>query len=128
MASAVLKHEKRQISKIFQELDPQHASRHRQKIAAIGDVDPYTLKKDDLSADIEHFPSVTYPDIVNYMLFAPSPMTSEELKCFKSLEAYNHFMQGSVKEIDVKSFEDGKVTVTGRVSRKLSTKMPGLRW
>ena len=94
MASAVLKHEKRQISKISQELDPQHASRYCQKIAAIGDVDPYTLKKDDLSADIEHFPSVTYPDIVNYMLFAPSPMTSEELKCFKSLEAYNHFMQG----------------------------------
>jgi len=43
-----------------------------EKIKSVGDIDPYTLKKDELSSDFETFPSICYPDIVNYLLFAPS--------------------------------------------------------
>ena len=67
------------ISKYLQDLDAEHASRYRQKISVVENIDPYILKKQDLTSDIKYFPSITYPDIVNYMLFAPSPVTNEEL-------------------------------------------------
>ena len=104
------------ISKYLQDLDDEHASRYRQKISVVENINPYTLKKQDLTSDIRYFPSITYPDIVNYMLFAPSPVTSEELKCYKSLDAFNQFMQGWVKEIGVKVCKDERLILSGRVS------------
>ena len=65
---------------------------------------------------IENFPSISYPDIVNYFLFALSPLTKEELKAYKGLESYNQFVSGWVKEVLVKEFSNGRVLVTGRVS------------
>ena len=70
-------------------------------------------------------PLVSYPDIVNYLLFAPSPYTAEELKCYKAMEAYNFFICGFVKEIGVKVY--GNIClVLGRVlhSQKLSERPP----
>ena len=103
-------------NKYFKALDNEHASRYLQKIALIENTDPYTLKKEDLSTDILLFPAVAYPDIVNYFLFAPSPLTSEQLKCHKSLDSYYHFLSGWVKEISVKVFDKENTLVTGRVS------------
>ena len=104
------------ISKYSQNLDAEHASRYCQKISVVEHIDPYTLKKQDWTSDIRYFPSVTYPDVVNCMLFAPSPVTSEELKCYKSLDAFNQFMEGWVKEIGVKVCKDERLIVSGRVS------------
>ena len=42
-------------------------------------------------------------------------MTSEELKCDKSLDTFNQFMQGWVKEIGVKECKDERLIVSGRV-------------
>ena len=71
--------------------------RYEEKIAKINNVDPYLLKKSDLCAAQELYPSVSYPDIVNYLLFAPSPITADEIKCYKSMGAYNQFLCGWVK-------------------------------
>ena len=32
-----------------------------------------------------------------YLLFAPSAFTAEELKCYKSMDAYNYYVGGFVK-------------------------------
>ena len=91
--------------------------RYEEKIAKINNVDPYLLKKSDLCAAQEFYPSVSYPDIVNYLLFAPSPITADEIKCYKSMGAYNQFLCGWVKEIAVRLFnEDSICLVVGRVS------------
>ena len=58
---------------------------------------------------------MTYPDIVNYFLFSLSPLTKEELKAYKSLDSYNQFVSGWVKEVKTKLF--GETTlVIGRVN------------
>ena len=36
---------------------------------------------------------------MNCLLFAPRPVTAEELKCYKSMEAYIYFLCGWVKEL-----------------------------
>ena len=56
------------------------------------------IKKDEMMTRIENFPSISYLDIVNYFLFALSPLTKEELKAYKGLDSCNQFVSGWVKE------------------------------
>ncbi|KAL3883718.1 hypothetical protein ACJMK2_029954 [Sinanodonta woodiana] len=44
------------------------------------------------SEDESLLPSVTYPDIVNYLVFSPRTYSSEDLKSYKGLDAYNQFV------------------------------------
>ena len=78
-------------SKYFQCLSSESKKRYLAKISKIENVDAYCLKKENLNSDTACFPKISYTDIVNYLLFAPSPVTTEELKCYKSMEAYSFF-------------------------------------
>jgi hypothetical protein len=44
-------------------------------------------------------PEVTYPDIVNYLVYTQSAYTLAELKAYKSLQGYNYFISGFVQDI-----------------------------
>ena len=98
----------------FNKLDVKTKERYNEKISFIENVDPYLVKKEDFSNDVESFPSVTYPHIVNYFLFAPSPLTKDQLKAYKALESYNQFVSGWVKDVGVKEFGN-YVLLNGRV-------------
>ena len=60
-------------SEYLKSLDNKTAQRYKEKIGIINNLDPYTLKRKELNENIELYPAVTYPDMVNYFLFAPSP-------------------------------------------------------
>ena len=105
-----------QESVYFKGLENNSKARYKEKINLLGGCDPYDIKKDQMVVNIDKFPSVTYPDIANYFLFALSPLTKEELKAYKGLESYNQFVSGWVKEVSMKEFPDDKILVTGRVS------------
>ena len=102
-------------STYFSKLDLKAKERYKEKIKLIENVDPYTLQKEAFTENIDCFPKVTYPDIVNYFLFAPSPLTKEQLKAYKSLESYNQFVSGWVKDVGVKLFQNN-ILLHGRVS------------
>lgn len=71
--------------------------RYEDKINCIG-VDLYLIKKTEWTNDFNNFPPITYPDIVNYLVFTPSPFSMEDLRAYKSLEAYNFFTSGWVRQ------------------------------
>ena len=102
-------------STYFSKLDVKAKERYKEKITLIENVDPYTLQKEAFTENTDCFPKVTYPDIVNYFQFAPSPLTEEQLKAYKSLESYNHFVSGCVKYVVVKLFKNNML-LHGRVS------------
>ena len=73
-------------------LEPKTKLRYKEKIDIFSSCDPYTIKKDEMMIGIENFPSISYPVIANYFLFALSPLTNEELKTYKGLESYNQLV------------------------------------
>ena len=83
--------------RLLQGLEPKAKLRYKEKIDLSSNCDPYTIKKDEMMTEIENFPSISYPDIVNYLLFALSPLTKEELKTYQGLESNNQFVPGWVK-------------------------------
>ena len=46
--------------------------RYRQKISTIENIDLYALKREDFLFEMASYPRISYPDIVNYLLFVPS--------------------------------------------------------
>ena len=58
------------------------------------DKDPYETSKSEWCKDLTSWPEVTYPDIVNYLVYTQSAYTLQELGAYKSLEAYNYFVCG----------------------------------
>ena len=87
-------------------LDRVSKERYLAKIDLLCGLDPYANSGKSLavtvagmSSDYDGLPSITYPDIVNYLVNAQSPYTMAELKAYKSLEAYNLFVCGWVKHV-----------------------------
>jgi hypothetical protein len=86
--------------------------RYNDKISCIGGVDPYTLTSTTLKSDV--LPMIEPTDLYNYLVLGTSSYTSEQFKTYKSLEAYNQFHSGWVKEI-AGCVMHGKHIVVGKV-------------
>ena len=90
--------------------------RYKQKVMEMCDgLDPYSLKKNDLSDDVMLLPAITNMDIVNYLVYSTSTVTGDQMKSYKSLEAYNYFTAGWCHDVAVKVLGQDKVIVMGRV-------------
>ena len=91
-------------------------TRYREKVFKCG-FDPYMLKKSEYSENLADYPSVEYPDIVNYLVLQTSWITGQQMKAYKSMDAYNFFVSGWVNTIFTKpTAGTDKVVVTARVN------------
>ncbi|KAL3890034.1 hypothetical protein ACJMK2_002334 [Sinanodonta woodiana] len=100
-------------------LDITSKQRYDDKIGLIEKQDPYTLEKHRWTQDVDKWASVTYPDIVNYLLFSTSAYTMDELKSYKGLEAYNQFVSDWVRDVKVCEIS-GLCVHTAKVGSKYS--------
>ena len=89
-------------SAYYYDLDVQAKSRYRDKLAKVGIMtDPY-LPSTASSIDWQDWPDVQYPDVYNYLVETPSLYTRQQLKAYKSLEAYKQFVDGWVGNVTVR--------------------------
>ena len=65
-------------------LEADAKARYFEKLTIIDDEYPYELGT--LSTDEKLLPAIIYPDIVNYLLFTPSPYTADDLKSYRGLQ------------------------------------------
>ena len=99
----------------YSTLDPPSQKRYNEKAGLIENKNPYTLSENEFSVDFDNFPSISYPDIVNYLVFRPSPYSADDMKAYKSLEAYNQVIEGWVRDVKVNLNENGLTFVKGKV-------------
>ena len=111
MAAAV----KPELSSYVLSLDEVVKNRYIRKISSIGDIDPYILPENQFDKEDKSLPPVSYPDIVTYFIHKASFYTMEQLKAWKSLDAYNQCTSGWVKNVLSKVIKD-KVLITVKVS------------
>ena len=104
------------MSEFTSNLDAPSLQRYKEKLIAIENIDPYLLEKADFSTCVDNLPDITYPDIVNYLVFHPSPYSTEDMKAYKSLEAYNQVLEGWVRETGVYKISELKV-IRGKVRK-----------
>lgn len=78
-------------------LKQEEIQRYVDKLSLIEGNDPYELT--GWSDCEENLPSVSYPDIVNYLVFTPSPYTLEDLKAYKNTDCYKQALFGWVSDV-----------------------------
>lgn len=61
--------------------------------------DPSGIRTEFWEQDVSLLPDIDWPDIYNYLIDTPSEYTKDNLKAYKSLEAYNFFISGHVHDI-----------------------------
>ena len=84
-------------------LDPLARARYVDKLQLVGlseTEDPYELWKcDRFEGDMTRWPPIEYGHIFCYFVERPGVFTKQELMQWKSLEAYNYFQSGHVRNI-----------------------------
>lgn len=89
--------------------------RYMEKLSYVNNIDPYELPKDKWIDDVELWPSITYIHVGMYLLFSRSPYTQEQLLNYKSLDCYQKFVNGWVRDVLVKKF-GGNCLMIAKVS------------
>ena len=104
--------------------DESSKQRYLKKLSLINDQDPYETVKEDWKDDVDLWPSTSYVNVGMYLLFSPSPYTQDDLENYKSLECYQRFIAGWVRDILVKEVGDKRV-LTAKVGHvaEVSTKL-----
>ena len=78
-------------------LPPDAKTRYMDKIESIGGLDPFS--SDFVGEKSDVVPPVSGCDLVSFLVLQTSFITSKQFKAHKSLEAYNQFVSGWVKDI-----------------------------
>ena len=79
--------------------DARSKQRYEEKLALIGGRDLYEMPGEEWKDDVDLWPSTTYIDVGMYLVFSPSPYTGQDLLNYKSLECYQRFTAGWVRDI-----------------------------
>ena len=122
----------RSFSTEYQELGRQAKKRYREKldlpVIDKGAPDPYAVAGELVEKFSDTLPKIEYADIYNYLVTAPSPVTKEELKAYKSLQGYNYLTSGWVGAIStiLGSADGSKLVVKAKVRHSQSVLSPGL--
>lgn len=85
--------------------------RYLDKLADIGGQDPYEIPRNEWMDDVDSWPDVTYIHVGMYLLFSSSPYTQDQLMNYKSLDCYQNFANGWVREVFSKTFGENRLLI-----------------
>ena len=120
------------MSEYFKKL-PKNAKRlYEEKLIAIGldDVEKYDpfLNSMDWKDDVSKWPEVEFGQIYVYLIDSPGPYTRENMKAYRSLEAYQQFYFGWVRTCFVLEVND-TILLKAKVTRSQAvTDVPHEAW
>ncbi|KAM4526904.1 uncharacterized protein V3H82_001158 isoform 1-T1 [Fundulus diaphanus] len=111
------------------ELEPISRHRYKELINRYVGRDPYLMKMCEFSVDLKDLPTVEAVDITNYLVLQTSFYTKQQMKAYKSMEAYNFFVCGWVHNLGTKRLHDDNTLVFARVNHsQRSSETPLKTW
>ena len=90
------------MSKYVESLSLNAKEHYLKKISLIGNIDPFTLGGKTIVPGVQAAATslpVSATDLVSYLVLQTSFVTVKQFKAHKSLEAYNQFTSGWVKDV-----------------------------
>ncbi|KAL9977804.1 hypothetical protein ACROYT_G015251 [Oculina patagonica] len=85
--------------------------RYAAKLNDINGQDPYKIPRKEWLDDFDTWPNVTYIHVGMYLLFIASPYTKEQLMNYKSLDCYQNFANGWVREGFSRKFGENRLLI-----------------
>ena len=88
-------------SSYFSELQKEDKAKYKRKLTSTNGQllpDPYGTVE-NWKSDAKLMPNVSWGDMYNYLVNSPSEYTHNNLKAYKSLEAFNFFVCNHVQDI-----------------------------
>ena len=85
--------------------------RYLEKLKDVNGEDPYEVLRNEWTDDVDSWPNVTYIHVGMYLLFSKSPYTEDQLMNYKSLDCYQNFANGWVREVFVKKFGENRLLI-----------------
>ena len=85
--------------------------RYLEKLKSIEGQDPNEVSRKEWIDDVDCWPDVTYINVGMCLLFAASPYTQEQLMNYKSLDCYQNFANGWVREVLCKKFGENRLLI-----------------
>lgn len=102
----------------FESLDYVSQKRYveKLKVGGIEIPDPYSIADSLWVDNTAKWPDVEFGDIYTYLIDTKGMFTKENLKAYKSLEAYNYFYNGYVQTVYHYSVSQGICVLKARVN------------
>ena len=61
--------------------------------------DPYEVPKNEWKDDIDLWPAITHVHVCMYLILSPSPYSDKDMLNYKSLDSYQSFVKGWVRQV-----------------------------
>ena len=89
--------------------------RYNEKLKLLDGIDPYEVDKKEWQDDLDLWPAITHVHACMYLILSPSPYTENDILNYKSLDSYQNFVKGWVRQVLVKAIADKRIVI-GKVS------------
>lgn len=97
--------------------DAASKKRYAEKLELVDGIDPYEVAKGDWRDDVDLWPAITQLQVCMYLILAPSPYSEKDFLNYKSLDCYQNFVRGWVRQVLVKPVRDKRIVI-GKVNCK----------
>jgi len=97
--------------------DTDSNKRYADKLELVNAIDPYGILRSEWQDNVDLWSAIMHVHVCMYLVLSPSPYTKEDLLNYKSLDCYQNFVQGWVREVLVKAVDSKRDTATRTLCR-----------
>ena len=85
--------------------------RYSDKLNLMDGVDPYEVAKHEWKDDVDLWPAVTHVHVCMYLILTPSPYSEKDMLNYKSVDSYQNFIKGWVKQVHVRAVGNKRILI-----------------
>ena len=74
-------------------------------------IDPYEVAKNEWKDDVDLWPAVTHVHVCMYLILTPSPYSEKDMLNYKSVDSYQNFVKGWVKQVLVRAVGNKRIII-----------------